>query len=104
MQDVTVGCYLGREAASGDYNSLSLAKFVSYKDPLEAKLPSKDKTGKKPPAKIKYVNCQSYLVDAKEKESHKILQQIEFCSFKQMSGKKDAGGGGDPYYDDYYYQ
>ena len=83
MHDVTVGCYLGREAHSGDYNSINMSKFVSYKDPVEAKLASKDKTTEKS-QKIKYVNCQNYLMDAKEKESHKILQQMEFCSFKEM--------------------
>ena len=50
-----------------------MSKFVTYKDPNEAK-PSKDKSGKKIQSKIRYVNCQNYLIDAKEKESHKILQ------------------------------
>ena len=56
-------------------------------------------------SKIRYVNCQNYLIDAKEKENHKILQQMEFCSYHDMANaKKDnSGGGGDPYYDDYYY-
>ena len=56
VQDVAVGCYLGREAHPGDYNTINMAKFVSHKDPLESKL-GKDKTMKKSQAKIKYVNC-----------------------------------------------
>jgi len=42
-------------------------------------------------------------MDAKEKESHKILQQIEFSSFKDMVSSSTGNPGMDPYYDDYYY-
>ena len=61
IQNVTVGCYLGREAHSGDYSMINMSKFVSHKDPFEAKSQSKDKGQKKP--KIRYVNCQNYLID-----------------------------------------
>ena len=50
------------------------------------------------------MNCQNYLIDAKEKESHKIIQQIEFCSFHEMAKGGKNNQGSDPYYDDYYYQ
>ena len=51
-----------------------MSKFATYKDPLEAKPTSKDKNVKKQSAKIRYVNCQNFMIDSKEKESHKILQ------------------------------
>ena len=80
-----------------------MSKFATYKDPLEAKPASKDAKAKKQSAKIRYVNCQNYMIDSKEKESHKILQQLEFCSLAEMTNAK-GNQGSDPYYDDYYYQ
>lgn len=80
-----------------------MSKFATYKDPLEAKPTSKDKNVKKQSAKIRYVNCQNFMIDSKEKESHKILQQLEFSSLSEMVSAK-GNQGSDPYYDDYYYQ
>ena len=110
-----MACYLGRECAIKDYSNFAVNKIYSKVMPMAAPphlIPSIMPKGAKVPegvtahvtVKLRGVNCDGYFSKIGEKETYKVLHQIEFCSFREQAllSAKLSAASQNHMYDEYY--
>ena len=106
-KDVSVACYLGRECANKDYSNFQVSKKIGKKDVSLASMSSTmahlqqqkgekngGASGQVQQIKLRVIPLEShYLMKKDEKETYKVLHQMEFNSFReqaQLSNKANA--------------
>ena len=92
-RDVHVACYLGRECALVDYGGLVVHRIKEFQVSSSAALAlaaSKDPKSAQGAAaasgiRLRGVKVEPYLAKEEEKESYKVLHQLEFNSFREQA-------------------
>ena len=95
---MSIGCYLGRECSVGDYSRFSMYNMqhrIAHVYPLETIANIHNSTGppsssKKESINLRRLDFDQYLKNQEEKESYKVLHQLEFNSLREQSLHKSA--------------